>query len=213
MIKYSELRTKYKIQVDKTSDDGLANLTHFIQNRKNGVSRFYRESAIDYATSIDSADFVEDSQLFTEYLPILWDVPFPAPETPLFKFIDLFAGIGGIRLAYQNLGGKSVFTSEIDNYSKKTYEANFGEVPFGDITKINENDIPDHDLLGVWATDRLGNPVKKCTPGGELQRLEAKKLAVNILMYGLTGTYKLDAMHRNNIINKLKYKTLLNGKE
>ncbi len=70
-----------------------------------------------------------------------------------------------------------------------------------------------NDLLGVWATDRLGNPVKKCTPGGELQRLEAKKLAVNILMYGLTGTYKLDAMHRNNIINKLKYKTLLNGKE
>ena len=65
----------------------------------------------------------------------------------LVKFIDLFAGIGGIRLAYQNLGGKSVFTSEIDNFAKKTYEINFGEVPFGDITKINENDIPDHDLL------------------------------------------------------------------
>ena len=147
MIKYSELRRKYKIQVDKTSDDGLASLTHFIQNRKNGVSRFYRESAIDYAESIEHDDLVEDSQLFSDYLPIMWDVPFPAPETPLFKFIDLFAGIGGIRLAYQNLGGKSVFTSEIDNFAKKTYEANFGEVPFGDITKINENDIPDHDLL------------------------------------------------------------------
>ena len=147
MIKYSELRRKYKIQVDKTSDNGLASLTHFIQNRKNGVSRFYRESAIDYAESIEHDDLVEDSQLFSDYLPIMWDVPFPAPETPLFKFIDLFAGIGGIRLAYQNLGGKSVFTSEIDNFAKKTYEANFGEVPFGDITKINENDIPDHDLL------------------------------------------------------------------
>ncbi|MEI7501433.1 MAG: DNA (cytosine-5-)-methyltransferase [Bacteroidota bacterium] len=149
MIKYSELRRKYKIQVDndKTNDDGLASLTHFIQNRKNGVSRFYRESAIDYAESIEDADLVEESQLFSEYLPIMWDVPFPAPEEPLFKFIDLFAGIGGIRLAYQNLGGKSVFTSEIDNFAKKTYEANFGEVPFGDITKINENDIPDHDLL------------------------------------------------------------------
>ena len=147
MIKYSELRRKYKIQVDKTSDDGLASLTHFIQNRKNGVSRFYRESAIDYAESIEHDDLVEDSQLFSDYLPIMWDVPFPAPEAPLFKFIDLFAGIGGIRLAYQNLGGKSVFTSEIDNFAKKTYEANFGEVPFGDITKINENDIPDHDLL------------------------------------------------------------------
>ena len=147
MIKYSELRRKYKIQVDKTSDDRLASLTHFIQNRKNGVSRFYRESAIDYAESIEHSDIVEDSQLFSDYLPIMWDVPFPAPEKPLFKFIDLFAGIGGIRLAYQNLGGKSVFTSEIDNFAKKTYEINFGEVPFGDITKINENDIPDHDLL------------------------------------------------------------------
>jgi len=147
MIKYSELRRKYKIQVDKTSDDGLASLTHFIQNRKNGVSQFYRESAIDYAESIEHSDIVEDSQLFSDYLPIMWDVPFPAPEEPLFKFIDLFAGIGGIRLAYQNLGGKSVFTSEIDNFAKKTYEANFGEIPFGDITKINENDIPDHDLL------------------------------------------------------------------
>ncbi|HNX87164.1 MAG TPA: DNA (cytosine-5-)-methyltransferase [Bacteroidales bacterium] len=65
----------------------------------------------------------------------------------MFKFIDLFAGIGGIRLAYQNLGGKSVFTSEIDHYAQKTYEANFGEVPFGDITKINERNIPDHDIL------------------------------------------------------------------
>ena len=61
--------------------------------------------------------------------------------------MDLFAGIGGIRLAYQNLGGKCVFTSEWDNFAKKTYEANFGEVPFGDITKISEKDIPDHDVL------------------------------------------------------------------
>jgi DNA (cytosine-5)-methyltransferase 1 len=147
MIKYSELRRKYNIQVDKTSDDGLASFTHFIQNRKNGISGFYRKAAIDYAESIAHNDVVEDSQLFSDYLPIAWDVPFPSPDEPLFKFIDLFAGIGGIRLAYQNLGGKSVFTSEIDNFAKKTYEANFGEVPFGDITKISENDIPDHDLL------------------------------------------------------------------
>lgn len=75
------------------------------------------------------------------------NVPFPSPARPKFKFIDLFAGIGGIRLAYQNLGGKCVFTSEWNNFSKKTYEANFGEVPFGDITQINESDIPDHDIL------------------------------------------------------------------
>jgi DNA (cytosine-5)-methyltransferase 1 len=84
---------------------------------------------------------------FQYYLPIDWDVPFPPTEKPKFKFIDLFAGIGGIRLAFQNLGGKCVFTSEWDTYSKKTYDANFGEVPFGDITKISETEIPDHDIL------------------------------------------------------------------
>lgn len=72
---------------------------------------------------------------------------FPPPANAKFKFIDLFAGIGGIRLAYQNLGGKCVFTSEWNDHAKRTYEANFGEVPFGDITQINEMQIPDHDLL------------------------------------------------------------------
>ena len=80
-------------------------------------------------------------------MPIEWDVPFPPPKNPKFKFIDLFAGIGGIRLAYQNNGGKCVFSSEWDKFSKQTYEANFGEVPFGDITQISEKEIPDHDIL------------------------------------------------------------------
>ena len=78
---------------------------------------------------------------------LISNIPFPPQTNPKFKFIDLFAGIGGIRLAFQNLGGKCVFTSEWDTYSKKTYEANFGEVPFGDITKIAEKEIPDHDIL------------------------------------------------------------------
>lgn len=64
-----------------------------------------------------------------------------------FKFIDLFAGIGGIRLPFQELGGKCVFTSEWDKFSQKTYTANFGEVPNGDITKINADQIHDHDIL------------------------------------------------------------------
>ena len=63
-----------------------------------------------------------------------FDIPFPPIENPNFKFIDLFAGIGGFRLAMQNLGGKCVFTSEWDREAKKTYKANFGERPFGDIT-------------------------------------------------------------------------------
>lgn len=64
-------------------------------------------------------------------------IPFPGPKEgeEKFTFIDLFAGIGGFRMALQNLGGKCVFSSEYDKYAQKTYRANFGEIPFGDITK------------------------------------------------------------------------------
>ncbi len=64
-----------------------------------------------------------------------------------FTFIDLFAGIGGIRIAFERVGGQCVFTSEWDGPCQKMYEANFGEIPFGDITKIKAKDIPDHDIL------------------------------------------------------------------
>lgn len=68
-------------------------------------------------------------------------------ESLPFKFIDLFAGIGGFRLALEKLGGKCVFSSEWDKYSQKTYKAWFGDVPHGDITKIKPSEIPDHDIL------------------------------------------------------------------
>lgn len=64
-----------------------------------------------------------------------------------FKFIDLFAGIGGIRLGFESQGGQCVFSSEWDKYAQDTYEANFKERPSGDITKIDPKDIPDHDIL------------------------------------------------------------------
>jgi DNA (cytosine-5)-methyltransferase 1 len=70
----------------------------------------------------------------------------PAGEAA-FKFIDLFAGIGGIRIAYENVGGKCVFSSEYDKYCQATYWANFHDIPHGDITKIDEKTIPDHDIL------------------------------------------------------------------
>lgn len=69
------------------------------------------------------------------------------PDCAGFSFIDLFAGIGGIRYPFQKQGGHCVFTSEWDKFSKKTYAANFGEVPKGDITKIAAKDIPPHDVL------------------------------------------------------------------
>ena len=75
------------------------------------------------------------------------DITYPPPKKAEFTFIDLFAGIGGFRIAFQNVGGRCVFSSEWDKYAKKTYEANFGEVPYGDIKKINKRSIPDHDIL------------------------------------------------------------------
>lgn len=64
-----------------------------------------------------------------------------------FTFIDLFAGIGGLRQAFDSSGGKCVYSSEWNKFSQQTYEANFGEVPHGDITQIDEKEIPDHDIL------------------------------------------------------------------
>lgn len=64
-----------------------------------------------------------------------------------YTFIDLFAGIGGMRLAYESAGGHCVYSNEWNKYSQQTYFANFGEQPEGDITKVNAADIPDHDIL------------------------------------------------------------------
>lgn len=73
--------------------------------------------------------------------------PFASTGNGQFRFIDLFAGIGGIRLPFQELGGECVFTSEWDKFSQKTYMENFGEFPHGDITTISSREIPEHDIL------------------------------------------------------------------
>ena len=64
-----------------------------------------------------------------------------------FKMIDLFAGIGGIRLGFESIGGECVFTSEWDAPAQKTYHANFDEIPYGDITTIEPEDIPSFDMV------------------------------------------------------------------
>ena len=70
-----------------------------------------------------------------------------ATKNPKFKFIDLFAGIGGMRLGFERSGGECVFSSEWDKHSQTTYRSNFGDTPHGDITKIDATSIPDHDIL------------------------------------------------------------------
>ena len=69
------------------------------------------------------------------------------PENADFTFIDLFAGIGGMRIAYENAGGHCVYSNEWNKYCQQTYFANFGEQPDGDITKVDASSIPDHDIL------------------------------------------------------------------
>lgn len=70
-------------------------------------------------------------------------------DSASFRFVDLFAGIGGFRIALENLNGKCVYTSEWDKYAQKTYRAWFGEIPDGDITKVDPKSIPDHEILAA----------------------------------------------------------------
>ena len=85
---------------------------------------------------------------FNSIMQFAETIPFEGKsDDPAFSFIDLFAGIGGIRIPFQELGGKCVFTSEWDKFAQKSYRVNFGEEPQGDITQIAATDIPDFDIL------------------------------------------------------------------
>jgi len=147
MAKYSTIKKKLKIEVGRTEDNGMAHLTHYFQNHVNGVSQHYKKPATEYLSQIsDELQLVQEPQM-QQLLPIKFDVPFPPPTEYEFTFIDLFAGIGGFRIPMQELKGKCVFTSEFNYQAQRTYEHNFGEVPFGDITKLDLNIVPKHDVL------------------------------------------------------------------
>lgn len=89
-----------------------------------------------------------EEELPLQLLPSLFsELPFGPPKFWKFTFIDLFAGIGGFRIAFQNAGGKCIFSCEWDKYAKQTYAHNYGEVPYGDIRKIPKDMIPEHDVL------------------------------------------------------------------
>lgn len=142
MVKYSDLKEILKINKDKNLISENAFITHYFQNCKNDPSNIFKKLANNYISNR-----IEES-VYKKIKPknIEWDVPFPPPENPTFKFIDLFAGIGGFRIALQNMGGKCVFSSEIDNAVKYTYEQNFGEYPFGDIKEFTDSKITDKEL-------------------------------------------------------------------
>ena len=147
MVKYSTLKKKLKIEVERGTDNGLAHLTHYFQNHQNGVSQHYSKSAIEYLRQrSEELNLVKEPQM-QQLLPIKFDVPFPPPTEYDFTFLDLFAGIGGFRIPMQELNGKCVFTSEFNYQAQRTYEHNFGEVPFGDITVLDLDIVPKHDVL------------------------------------------------------------------
>lgn len=128
------LMATYKFNINEQS----AIVTHYLQNRNTLFSRpFEKDALVELGIdSPDAFDYVEEEGVQTSLFDMsIFNVPFPSPEFPAFSFIDLFAGIGGFRIAMQNLGGKCVFSSEWDENAQKTYFHNFGEVPFGDITK------------------------------------------------------------------------------
>lgn len=79
--------------------------------------------------------------------PTLFSKKRPSNSKTAFKMIDLFAGIGGIRLGFESIGGECVFTSEWDKPAQQTYQANFEELPYGDITQIRPDDIPSFDVV------------------------------------------------------------------
>lgn len=149
--------------IDTIQDNKLPELTHWLRNHPHtDGSQLYGKKLAEVkekvAEALAKAGFGDVSDrgegyfasensiqrdLFTNYSAF----PYPAPLHPQFTFIDLFAGIGGIRIPYDELGGDCVFSSEWDEKACETYFANFGVVPYGDITKIPAEKIPTHDLL------------------------------------------------------------------
>lgn len=136
------------LQLNITSDFYTSLISHY-GSTKNKV---FKKGAITEAKAILTKQNpqIEITSEVAERTIERWhlsqvNIPFPSPDkgTDRFTFIDLFAGIGGFRIAMQNLGGKCIYTSEWDKHAKVTYRANFGEVPFGDITsKENKKVIP-----------------------------------------------------------------------
>ncbi len=140
--------------------DQAAIVSHYLQlkNRPEGV--LYKKNAEqilnewsswmdeDMTDAVADGDMVSEPPVFQLNLfHDLLNAPFHDSASPKFTFVDLFAGIGGIRIPFTELGGKCVFSSEWDKAAQISYSYNFGEVPFGDITKINSDSIPKHDVL------------------------------------------------------------------
>lgn len=137
-------------------ENQMAIVSHYLHNKGLKFAKPFEEKAVGLIEDIYNIrqketenQCVSDVNIQYSLFSDLFSVPFLPTDNPKFTFIDLFAGIGGFRMAMQNLGGKCVFSSEWDAQAKKTYLYNYGEVPFGDITKESTKSfIPDNfDIL------------------------------------------------------------------
>ena len=140
--------------------DQAAIVSHYLQLKNRPEAVLYKKNAEqilnewsswmdeDMTDAVAHGDMVSEPPVFQLNLfHDLLNAPFHDSASPKFTFVDLFAGIGGIRIPFTELGGKCVFSSEWDKAAQISYSYNFGEVPFGDITKINSDSIPKHDVL------------------------------------------------------------------
>jgi DNA (cytosine-5)-methyltransferase 1 len=169
--KYSEIKTFLVESLQESfpkieGHEVEAMVTHWLQSQNEKIPFFtpsMRKHCItllqyDITRTLLSKGIRDISAPYQVQMPIDWgDTPYPPVKHPEFTFIDLFAGIGGFRIAFQKLGGKCVFSCEWDKYSQKTYEKNFGECPYGDVRqftdprKVSDEKldrlIPDHNIL------------------------------------------------------------------
>lgn len=137
-------------------EEQMAIVSHYLHNQGYKYAKLYEGKAEGLIEDIYNvhqktveSNCVSDVGVQYSLFSDLFSVPFLPTDNPKFTFIDLFAGIGGFRMAMQNLGGKCIFSSEWDTQAQKTYLLNYGEVPFGDITKeTTKAFIPDDfDIL------------------------------------------------------------------
>ncbi len=145
-------KTGVKVYGEISYENQIAVLSHYLHNSGGKISKKRKQEIIfairefldrkNARQKLDLAELTDNDlwqaaespnqfNLFEEF----FDIPFPDPQKPRFTFIDLFAGIGGFRIAMQNLGGKCVYSSEFDPKAQESYLANYGEMPFGNITK------------------------------------------------------------------------------
>ena len=149
-----------KVYGETSYENQMAVLSHYLHNHRKAIAHEEQAEIVDairdflsrkeMRQKVDISDWSDEQVLMAAEDPAqyglfqeFFNVPFPAPENPRFTFIDLFAGMGGFRLAMQAQQGECVFSSEWNNFAQQTYLANFGEMPFGDITKeATKNYIP-----------------------------------------------------------------------